>query len=132
MIARIPLLSFLDMKDVASPEPGVFSVTMDLTAKTNNLMGAPHGGAIASLIDHTGGHAAGVLLGRSGPTVDLHIRYLTTPHNSAQVRADARIVREGRTLIVVAVDVYDEEDRLLATGSLSVAARPGRPEPSPD
>ena len=132
VIGRIPLLRFLGLRVVEPPAFGVYSVAMDLHPNSLNLMGSPHGGALASLIDHAGGHATGVLLGRGGPTVDLHIRYLTVPRQPGAVRADARIIREGRSLVVVAVDVLDAEDRLLATGSLTVAPRQGRPEAPPD
>jgi uncharacterized protein (TIGR00369 family) len=128
----LEILKYLGLKVVAPPERGVYSVSMPLGPAVANLAGHPHGGAIASLVDHAGGHASRVLTGRGGPTVDLHVRYLTTPRDSTSVRADARIIREGRMLVVVQVDVYDEHERLLATGSLTVAPRPGRPEPSPD
>jgi uncharacterized protein (TIGR00369 family) len=119
IIAEIPLLHFLGMRAVAGPD-GTYCVEMDVTPAVVNLAGNPHGGAVAALIDHCGGFACGALLGRSGPTVDMHIRYLTTP-KSGLLRSTARIIRAGRTLIIVAVDVDDGAGRLCATGTISVA-----------
>jgi uncharacterized protein (TIGR00369 family) len=124
VIDRMPLLKFLGLRVVPSPSPDVHSVTMDLGANAGNVRGVVHGGAVATLIDHCAGNSANVLLGRGGPTVDMHIRYLTTPRDSKQLRADARIVRAGRTLVIIECDVHDEGGRLVATGSVAVAPSP--------
>jgi uncharacterized protein (TIGR00369 family) len=116
-----PLLRFLGFRYVPSDDPDVHSIAMDVTPDTLSTLGQPHGGALATLIDHTGGHAAVALLGRSGPTLDLHVRYLTAPRG-ATVRADARIVRAGRNVLVIEVEVRDGEERLVATGTLSALA----------
>jgi uncharacterized protein (TIGR00369 family) len=120
LIARIPLLGYLGLHPVAPPGDDVYSVEMPLSSATGNAAGNPHGGAIATLIDHTGGHAAGRLAGRGGPTADLQIRYLAATKGTS-LRADARIVRAGRRLVVVDVQVLDDLGELVAIGSLSVS-----------
>jgi uncharacterized protein (TIGR00369 family) len=134
LIGRIPVLAWLGMRQVPSGDPDVHSVEMDMTERHSNLAGAIHGGVLATLIDHCGGHAAGVLAGRGGPTADLHVRYLARA-GASPVRADARIVRSGRQLVVVEVRVTDADGTLVAIGDLSVAvAHAGRPReaPAPD
>src|SRR4051812_46536941 len=80
--ASVPILAYLGFRPIAAPPPGTYSVEMPIGPTNVNKRGVPHGGAIATLIDHTGGHAATVLLGRSGPSVDLVVRFLTTPSGS--------------------------------------------------
>lgn len=97
-----------------------------------NRQGVPHGGAIAALIDHTGGHAAAVLAGRRGPTVDMTSRFLTTPSGSV-VRADARMVRVGRQFVVIDVAVADAANKLVAIRSVLVSPHDTRgPSPADD
>jgi len=134
LIARIPVLAWLGLRHVPSGDPDVHSVEMDLAEHHSNLMGAVHGGVLATLIDHCGGHAAGVLAGRGGPTADLHVRYLARAR-AGPIRADARVVRAGRQLVVTEVRVTDGEGTLIAIGDMSVAvahAGQARKEPAPD
>jgi len=60
-----------------------------------------------------GGHATGLLAGLHGPTADLHIRYLAAA-NGKWIRANATIVKSGRRLIVVDVQVRDDSGKLVA------------------
>ena len=94
---------------------------------TGNL----HGGALATLIDVTSAMAAS----RANPfdfeshslvTADLHVRYLGRPSGGDHVRAEARVVRSGRQLIVVETRVLDEADRIIATGDFSSMLVPRR------
>jgi uncharacterized protein (TIGR00369 family) len=129
VISRIPLLAFLGMRPVPASSPDVYSVSMPLAPSSQNLTGAPHGGAVATLIDHTGGHASGILADRPGPTADLDIRFLARATGPA-IRADARILKAGRRLVVVEVKVWDDDGRLVAVGIVSVAPHPrGQVEP---
>jgi uncharacterized protein (TIGR00369 family) len=74
-----------------------------------------HGGVIASLIDLTGHAAVAVKIGRMAPTIDLRIDYLRPSQGSALV-ATARIIRLGRTISRVDIEVRDDADRLIALG----------------
>jgi uncharacterized protein (TIGR00369 family) len=123
----IPLLDFLGVRRVEPSGPDVaVSMEMERTDDLLNLVGIPHGGAIATLIDHAGGVAVGVALGRSGPTVDLHVRYLQ-PADGSPIRADARLLRAGRRLAVVEVRIYGESGELAAIGTMTTAPRPDGP-----
>ncbi|HYF47647.1 MAG TPA: PaaI family thioesterase, partial [Acidimicrobiales bacterium] len=86
-------------------------IAPDAFGGTGNL----HGGALATLIDVTSAMAAA----RANPfdfethslvTADLHVRYLGRPSGGDAVRAEARIVRAGRMLIVVETRVLDVND----------------------
>jgi uncharacterized protein (TIGR00369 family) len=118
LIARIPILAWIGMRHVDSGDPEIFSIEIDLNDNLDNGAGTVHGGVIATLIDHTGGTAVEALAGRRGPTVNLHIHYLASAR-SGPLRAEARIVKAGRHLVVTETRVLDGEGRLLATASMT-------------
>ena len=82
--------------------------------------GVVHGGVTASLIDTAAAFAILTLLepGQSTTTIDLTIHYLR-PLLNGQAMAQARVLRAGRRLIVVTVDVMDEAESLVATALTS-------------
>ena len=83
-----------------------------------NGSGNLHGGAIATLVDVASGSAA-ARAGTFRPgentlvTADLHVRYLGRPKGTV-VRAEARVMRAGRQLIVVECRVADDLGNLIA------------------
>jgi uncharacterized protein (TIGR00369 family) len=123
---RIPALEGFDLRVIEASAPERFAIELATPAETYNAAGAVHGGVLATLIDHVGGRAAGHLADRVGPTADLHIRYLN-PASGDFVRAEARILRAGGRLVIVAIEVTDPDGRVVATGDMTVAVstRPG-------
>ncbi len=73
------------------------------------------GGPIAALIDTAGCMGLIAVIGRYAGTVDFRTDYLR-PASGAQLRAVATVRRAGRTTGVVDVDVFDIQERLVATG----------------
>ena len=133
-VARVPVLAWLGLRRLPSDDTDVFIVEMDLAERHLNTGGSPHGGVLATLIDHCGGHAAGAIAGSGGPTADLHVRYLARAR-SGPIRATARVMRAGRQLIVTEVRVTDGEGTLIAVGDMTTSvahAGSARTEPSPD
>ena len=82
--------------------------------------GVVHGGVTASLIDTAAAFAILTQLepGQSTTTIDLTIHYLR-PLLNGQATARARVLRAGRRLIVVNIEVVDEEGDLVATALTS-------------
>ena len=82
--------------------------------------GVVHGGVTASLIDTAAAFAILTLLepGQSTTTIDLTIHYLR-PLLNGQATARARVLRAGRRLIVVNIEVVDEVGNLVATALTS-------------
>jgi uncharacterized protein (TIGR00369 family) len=74
-----------------------------------------HGGVIASLIDIAGDYAVALKLGRGVPTINLRIDYLR-PGRGSKAIAKAWIVRCGRTIATVDVEVADESGKVFAVG----------------
>ena len=113
-----PLHQLPGLNFVSGADPAVVIVEMPVAPGAFNGSGNLHGGAIASLVDVAAGSAA-ARAGTFKPgentlvTADLHIRYLGRPKGTV-VRAEARVLRAGRQLIVVDCRVVDDLGNLIA------------------
>ena len=74
-----------------------------------------HGGPIAALIDTAGCFGLIMVQGHGVPTINFRTDYLR-PAVQTDLRAEVRVRRVGRTVGVVDVDVYDDNDKLVALG----------------
>ncbi len=103
----------LEMGEVGD---GTASIHLEVRDELLQIHGVVHGGAIASLIDTASAFAllTRIELDERVSTTDLTIHYLR-PINSGRMTATANIVRGGRRLFVLSVDVRDESNKLLAT-----------------
>lgn len=128
-ISRSPLHRFLGL-ELTRADDEVAVLEMPIQANAFGSTGNLHGGALATLIDV----ASAVAASRQSPfdpevqslvTTDLHVRYLGRPHGDS-VRAEARVLRAGRQLIVVECRVLDVEDRIIAAADFSSMLVPRR------
>ena len=74
-----------------------------------------HGGILASLIDLAGDYAVTARIGRGVPTVDMRVDY----HQAAMagpLLARANVIKLGRTLATAEARVFDENEKLVASG----------------
>ena len=103
----------LEMGEVGD---GTASVHLDVRDELLQYHGVVHGGAIASLIDTATAFAVltRIDLDERVTTTDLTIHYLR-PISSGRMTATAKIVRGGRRLVVLSVDVTDGSNVLVAT-----------------
>lgn len=74
-----------------------------------------HGGPIAALIDIVGDFALIASLGRGIPTINLRIDFLR-PAIHTDLLARARVLRAGRSIGVVDIEVCDAANRIVAVG----------------
>lgn len=98
-------------------------IEMDNRPDLANIRGALQGGLVATLIDIAAGRLAGNVVGanQNVTTADMNVHFLA-PIVSGPARAEATVVRAGRRLIVLAVDVFDAgRDRLAARATLTFA-----------
>ena len=86
--------------------------------------GQMHGGPIACLIDTAGCYATMLVLGHGVPTINFRTDYLR-PVIDTDLRAVAVVRRAGRTVAVADVDLFDDRDRLVATGRATFGSRAG-------
>jgi uncharacterized protein (TIGR00369 family) len=72
-----------------------------------------HGGVTYSLVDTVGGAAVVSQSETVSPTVDMRIDYLAPA--TSDLRAEAEVVRNGGSVTVVDIEVYDDDDRHVAS-----------------
>jgi uncharacterized protein (TIGR00369 family) len=94
------------------------------------ITGAPemtHGGIFACIADVAIFAALYAATGRSGPTIDMRMDYHA---NSAggELLAVARTVKAGQRIMTGDVSIYDNRQRLLATGRAVFISKPGHME----
>lgn len=75
-----------------------------------------HGGIVAATIDVAAHAAISILTRRATPTVDLRVDYLRAS-SGTDILARARIVRAGRRLGTVQVELQEPDERLIAIGT---------------
>jgi uncharacterized protein (TIGR00369 family) len=124
------LFQQLGTRDLPCPE-GHLVIEMDIRPEFANVRGALQGGLIAVLIDVCAGRLAYLSCdhenGFSTATSDLTIHYLS-PVAIGPARADARILRQGRSTIVLQVEVTDvgRDDKLAAVSTIAFTVVPPR------
>jgi len=113
-----PYVVYLGMQFVAM-EPGVATLTLPFSEALVTIGTVMHGGAIASLIDTTAMVAAwsGAELPAKirGSTVNLTVTYLA-PVELEDIQATARVLRRGRSLVYLDVDVQTAAGIAVAKG----------------
>lgn len=95
---------------------GDVSIHLDVRDELKQNQRVVHGGAVASLIDTASAFAVltQVEVDERATTTDLTIHYLR-PITSGRMTARARVVRGGRRLFVLSVEVRNDRDALVAT-----------------
>ncbi len=107
---------------IVSYGQGKARAEMDCSTAVQNLNGMLHGGATAALIDHVGTVAimSADRDSRPGVTTDLNITYLAPAKTGSKVYADATVLKIGKIMAFVTVDVRRaEDDVLVAQGRMS-------------
>ena len=113
--SQVPYAHFLGL-ELGEIRNGEATIHLKVRNELKQNQGVVHGGAVASLIDTASAFAVatGLEPGERVTTTDLTIHYLR-PITEGEMRASARIVRAGRRLFVVSVDVCSDNEVLLAT-----------------
>ena len=107
--------------------PGSAVFEMEAGPQHANPMGTVHGGILCDLADAAMGIAYASTLeeGESFTTLELKINFLK-PVWKARLRAEARLVRRGRTVGMVECDVLDEGGSLVARASSTCLTLSGK------
>jgi uncharacterized protein (TIGR00369 family) len=111
----------------ASPEGHVLEADVD--ARFANPTGVLHGGVIMGLADSAMGLTVTGLTPRGhwGTNTDLHIRFLR-PVFSGTIRAESRIVRKGRRVVVMECDVKGPDGKVAAKATSNFLILEGTPD----
>ena len=102
--------------EAVSVEPGHLVVRRQLTSDLLNFGRTLHGGAAATLIDVIGSLAlvTGDQHGRYGVSTDLNVTWLAPVPEGEWMLVEARMLKMGKTLGYVTVDIRRESDDVLA------------------
>ncbi len=117
--ASVPYAKLLGL-ELGEMRRGEANLHLDIRDELKQNQGVVHGGAVASLIDTAAAFAVVTRLesGERVTTTDLTIHYLR-PITSGRITATARIVRGGRRLFVISVEVTSDQQVLIATAVTS-------------
>jgi acyl-CoA thioesterase len=113
--ALVPYARLLGL-EIGEVSPGDLSMHLDVREELKQYQGVVHGGAVASLIDTAAAFAVitRLDLNEHASTTDLTIHYLR-PATTGRLTARARVVRGGRRLLVLTVEVTNDQQILIAT-----------------
>lgn len=109
-IDQAPFHGFLrPVVDALDPAAGTVTISLAIRPDMGRVSGetAAHGGVVASLADLTAHAAVRQRVGLTIPTVDLRLDYLR-PADGARLVATATLLRCGRTLATVDVEIVTE------------------------
>jgi uncharacterized protein (TIGR00369 family) len=126
------LFQQLGTREMPSPD-GHLVIEMDIRPEFSNVRGALQGGLIAVLIDVCAGRLAYQSCdyenGFSTATSDLNVHFLS-PVTVGPARAEAWIVRQGRTNFVLQLEVTDvgRANKLAAVSTVAFTVLPPRLE----
>ncbi|AFM00728.1 MULTISPECIES: PaaI family thioesterase [Desulfitobacterium] len=103
---------------IVTNDQGKKGVKITNTDVLKQVHGNVHGGIIATAVDAAMGVAVNEVIGPDhyAVTVELKVNYLL-PVADSDIYAYANLVKEGKRLFMGTVDVYDEDDNLVAIGS---------------
>jgi len=103
---------------LTSVEPGRAVVELEASERHANPMGTLHGGVLCDIADAAMGmaYAASLEEGETFTTLELKVNFLR-PVWTGKLKADARLVKAGRTVGLVECTITDDRDRLVARAS---------------
>ena len=113
--AAVPFAKLLGL-EMGELKTGAATLHLTVRDELTQNQGVMHGGAVASLIDTASAFAVVTQLepDERVTTTDLTIHYLR-PIVSGRLSATARIVRGGRRLFVLSIEVINDQQKLVAT-----------------
>jgi uncharacterized protein (TIGR00369 family) len=120
-IAQTPFHQWLLPRLVAVDEQaGTVTIHLSLRPEFCRLPNRPeiHGGVVAALIDITGHAAIAAKLRHSVATIDMRVDYLRLA-GGAELRAVGRLVKVGRTIGIVDIEIEDDQQKKVAIGRAS-------------
>jgi uncharacterized protein (TIGR00369 family) len=114
-LERLPFAQLLDVRitDVGEGR-AVGRITLQKKHTSNPESGIAHGGVPYALADTVAGAAVSTLNDGVTPTIDMRIDYLQ-PSVGEYLEAEAEVVRNGRNVSTVDVDVRNDAAELVAT-----------------
>jgi len=100
---------------------GIAVLKVEMRKELYNRWGIPHGGVVFTLADTSAGLAAMSAGERRVVTANAHMNYLRPAAAEGKMTSRARVVKAGKTLAFVDVEIYDSTEALVATGQFTMA-----------
>jgi uncharacterized protein (TIGR00369 family) len=126
MLNRSAFIAFLGLK-VTDADPANERLTMECEMRPEFERGPGsgqwHGGPIAAIIDTVGDYALIMALRRGLPTINFRVDYLR-PAIKTRLITTATVRRNGKSVGVVDVDVFNDKKVLLAVGRATYSTLP--------
>ena len=127
MLDNSPFIAFLGLK-IVEADPVKERVTMSCSMRPEFERGKGtgqwHGGPLAAIIDTVGDYALIMALRRGLPTINFRVDYLR-PAIKTNLITTATVLRNGKRVGVVDVDVFNEQKALLAIGRATYSTLAG-------
>ena len=117
-IQKIPIFSTLRMGDVVLSE-GVAEMTVPRQVIYDGVFESFHGGILMTIADSVACFAVltGTPVDQAMTTTDMNIRFLAPC--LSDVRAKARVIKFGRLMCPVAVELFDAAGKLVAVAQVN-------------
>jgi len=117
-INRIPIVKTLDLQ-IVSLDEGMCTVQVPRKMRYDGVFRSFHGGLLMTIADSS---ACFAIFTKTGPdvaltTTDMNIRFLAPC--LTDVTAVARVIKAGRTLCPVAVDLFDAQAQRVAVAQVN-------------
>jgi len=117
-INRIPIVDTLKIRLIDFAD-GYCEIKIAKKKKYEGIYNSFHGGLMMTAADSV---ACFAILTKTGPdanltTTDMNIRFLYPCYTD--LTAKAKVIKYGRTLCPVSVDLYDDSDRLVAVAQVT-------------
>lgn len=113
-----PFLKFLGMK-IDWIREGEAQCSLPVRDAFHNPIGSVHGGVLYALADTACGCAAVSYDGHDMTTVEGSLHFLRAAINVETLFARAKVIKKGKRLVTVRVEVLDENERLLDDGTFT-------------
>lgn len=115
----VPFAHLIGMQ-LGEMKRGAATLHLEVRDELRQNNGVIHGGVVASLVDTAAAFAILTLLksNETTTTIDLTVHYLR-PLLKGRVIAKAHLVRAGRRVLVISIDVFNEDETLAATALTS-------------
>lgn len=112
--ATVPFFQYMEVTVIATSR-GQAKIKLPMKPQYANTYGITHGGVVAALVDMAAGIALRTLKYRI-LTVEVSTSYFEPVALDEELIAEAQLVKEGRKLLHVEVNVYNQKNTLVAKG----------------
>ena len=119
---KVAFAAHLGIEQVAL-EPGIARMACALKPHMTNSWGIAHGGVIMTLLDVTLCMAARTLHPQSAGIVTIELSTVFIDGGKGTLLSEARVLKDGRSLIFVEGEVRNEDGTLVAKAQGTVRAR---------